>query len=92
MFKLFENWEDDPEIEEEVVEFDKEGIITTVKLLFKRGYLVGSRSECINTNIPTNEEVQINDLLLKIEDAVEIQDFEEASRLQKQIEQLKHAI
>ena len=78
------------EFEKEVVEFEKNGVVSTMTIFFnKDGYIMGSETV---TDVKESNEEKIEKLKVKIQNAVDQEEYGEAARLKEQIEQLKHML
>jgi excinuclease UvrABC helicase subunit UvrB len=75
------------EFEKEVVEFEKNGVVSTMTVFFnKDGYIMGSETV---TDVKETTEEKIEKLKVRIQNCVDQEEYSEAARLKEQIEQLK---
>jgi protein-arginine kinase activator protein McsA len=76
----------------EIFEVTKEGITSNITVLFnEKGYILGVDWTEVNNNVTDMDEEE-NRLNVKLQEAIDNENYSNAEKIKKQIEQLKYVI
>lgn len=76
----------------EVFEVTKEGVTSSITVIFnEKGYILGVDWTEVNNNVTDLDEEE-NRLNVRLQEAIDAEDYKYADRIKKQIEQLKYII